>query len=66
MKNYCKLFLTYCFIMLVIIVSQHLIDIYFRGEAVEFTPGRIIATFIYFILGTLTLTFVEIKIKKVK
>ncbi|NPE49166.1 hypothetical protein [Sphingobacterium prati] len=52
--------------MLVTIVSQQLIGVYFRDEAVEFTTGRIIKTFIYLIVGALTLTFVEIKTNKVK
>lgn len=66
MKRHGKLFFLYCFIMLVTIVSQQLIDVYLRDEAVEFTTGRIIKTFIYLIVGALTLTFVEIKTNKVK
>jgi uncharacterized PurR-regulated membrane protein YhhQ (DUF165 family) len=66
MKTHRKLFFLYCLIMLVIILSQQLIDVYFRGEAAEFTTGRIIATFIYLIVGALTLTFVEIKTKRTK
>lgn len=66
MKAYRKLFFLYNLIMVVIIISQQLIDIYFRGEVEEFTAGRIIATFIYLIVGALTLTFVEIKTKRTK
>lgn len=66
MKTHRKLFFLYCLIMLVIILSQQLIALYFRGEVAEFTTGRIIATFIYLIMGALTLTFVEIKTKRTK
>ncbi len=66
MKTHCKLFFLYCLIMLVIILSQQLIDVYFRGEAAEFTVGRIVATLVYLIIGALVLTFVEIKTKRIK
>lgn len=52
--------------MLVIILSQQLIDIYFRDEVTEFTVGRLVATCVYLIVGALVLTFVEIKTKKGK
>jgi len=52
--------------MVVIILSQQLIDVYFRGEAAEFTVGRIVATLVYLIIGALVLTFVEIKTKRTK
>lgn len=66
MKTHRKLFFTYCQIMLVIILSQQLIDIYFRDEVTEFTVGRLVATCVYLIVGALVLTFVEIKTKKGK
>ncbi len=66
MKTHRKLFFTYCQIMLVIILSQQLTDVYFRDEVTEFTVGRIVATFVYLIVGAFLLTFVEIKTKKVK
>jgi hypothetical protein len=50
----------------VIILSQQLIDVYFRDEVTEFTVGRIVATVVYLIVGALVLTFVEIKTKKVE
>lgn len=66
MKTHRKLFFIYCQIMLVIILSQQLIDIYFRDEVTEFTVGRLVATSVYLIVGALVLTFVEIKTKKGK
>ncbi len=66
MKTHRKLFFIYCQIMLVIILSQQLIDIYFRDEVTEFTVGRLVATCVYLIVGALVLTFVEIKTKKGK
>ncbi len=65
MKAHGKLFFIYCFIMSVIILSQQVIDVYFRGEVAEFTIGRITANFIFLIIGAVTLTFVEIRTKKV-
>ena len=65
MKAHRKLFFIYCQIMLVIILTQQLIDVYFRDEVTEFTVGRIVATVVYLIVGALVLTFVEIKTKKV-
>ncbi len=49
-----------------IIVSQQLIDVYFRGEGSEFTVGRIVSTFIYLIVGAFVLTLVEVRTKKTK
>ncbi len=66
MKTHRKLFFIYCQIMLVIILSQQFIDVYFRDQVTEFTFGRIVATVVYLIIGALVLTFVEIKTKKVK
>lgn len=66
MTTHRKLFFIYCQIMLVIILSQQLIDIYFRDEVTEFTVGRLVATCVYLIVGALVLTFVEIKTKKGK
>lgn len=63
MKTHRKLFFIYCQIMLVIILTQQLIDVYFRDEVTEFTAGRIVATVVYLIVGALVLTFVEIKTK---
>jgi hypothetical protein len=65
-KTHRKLFFLYCLIMLVIILSQQLIDVHFRGEAVEFTSDRIIRVVVYLIVGAWILTFVEIKTKKLK
>lgn len=65
-KTHRKLFFLYCLIMLVIILSQQLIDVHFRGEAVEFTADRIIRVVVYLIVGAWILTFVEIKTKKLK
>ena len=65
-KTHRKLFFLYCLIMLVIILSQQLIDVHFRGEAVEFTSDRIIRLVVYLIVGAWILTFVEIKTKKLK
>lgn len=49
-----------------IIVSQQLIDVYFRDEGSEFTVGRIVSTFIYLIVGAFVLTLVEVRTKKTK
>lgn len=65
-KTHRKLFFLYCLIMLVIILSQQLIDVHFRGEAVEFTSDRIIRVVVCLIVGAWILTFVEIKTKKLK
>jgi len=65
-KAYHKLFSLYCGIMLMIIVSQQLIDVYFRDEGSEFTVGRIVSTFIYLIVGAFVLTLVEVRTKKTK
>lgn len=52
--------------MLVIIITQQLIDVYFRDEVTEFTVSRIVATVVYLIIGAFVLTFVEIKTKENK
>ncbi|MDR6737162.1 hypothetical protein J2X77_004050 [Sphingobacterium sp. 2149] len=66
MKTHRKLFFIYCQIMLIIILSKQLIDVYFRNEVTEFLVFRIVATLVYLIVGALVLTSMEIRTKKVK
>lgn len=58
MKTHRKLFLIYCFIMLVIIIGQQMIDVVFQNEAPEFTLNKLVATFVYLIVGAISLTLV--------
>lgn len=66
MKTHRKLFFIYCFIMLVIIIGQQMIDVVFQNEAPEFTLNKLVATFVYLIVGAISLTLVELKTKKFK
>lgn len=66
MKTHRKLFFIYCQVMLIIILSKQLIDVYFRNEVTEFLVFRIVATLVYLIVGALVLTSMEIRTKKVK
>jgi len=66
MKSRYKLFLWYCLTMLVIIIGQECTDHYFRDEVREYTLGWIAVAFVWIILGGLTLTFIEGRIRQTK
>jgi hypothetical protein len=52
--------------MLVIIIGQECTDHYFRDEVREYTLGWIAVAFVWIILGGLTLTFIEGRIRQTK